>query len=151
MPQRNRAQDILTVQRRELTTRLRLAGMRYKDIVTAVIAQMGIDNVPAGYDERYACKDVKREISRLEKETKENVTELRHLEVERLMRIRLGLWNKVLAGDRAATMLYLKTMEQLGKYIPSLFVPTATTFTDPEGNFVEPVSIYLPDNERQDK
>lgn len=78
------SKDVInTARRREIVLELRKQGKTYRAIAEAVRQQLG-DELPAGWDERYAYKDVKRELDRLRDEIAEDAQMIRQLELERL-------------------------------------------------------------------
>jgi hypothetical protein len=129
---------IHTTERRLVTLAMRKAGATYIEISQRVIAQFGLDKLPAGYDERYAWKDVSRELRKLCKTLKEDTEEVRQMEVERLNDMLAALWpratdqanpdyeavDRVLRiMNRRAAMLGLDAPQEHALYADGLFVP----------------------------
>ena len=73
-----------TAERRAFVLQLRKAGATYRSIASACLSRFGADQLPAGWDERYAYKDVRRELDTLREQMSIDVEEIRTLELERL-------------------------------------------------------------------
>lgn len=100
MPQpKTSAQLLETAERRAFVYKKRLAGYSYPDIRDAAIEEFGLERLPKGWDERYAYKDIKRELDKLRDEMAEDTEKVRTMEVERLDRMLKALWPKIESGD----------------------------------------------------
>ena len=117
------AKQIETAERRAAILDLRKAGSDYRQIAKDIIKHFGVDNLPKGFDERYAWMDVKRELERLNTERREDTLEIRTLELERLDRLLMSFYPKAIKGDYQAADRVLKIMAQREKYIAGLAVP----------------------------
>lgn len=124
------AKQIETAERRAYILELRKAGADYRTIAHKTIDKFGEDNLPKGFDERYAWTDVKRELDRLNTERAEDTLEIRTLELERLDRLLMAVYQPALKGDYAALDRVLKIMAQREKYIVGLTVPQKVQFED---------------------
>ena len=106
-------QQVDTAERRAYTLNLRKTGADYRTIAAAVIERFKLENLPNGYDCRYAYKDVKRELEKLYREMADDTEEIRQLQVERLNRLLLAIWERALQGDLGAVDRALKLVAQL--------------------------------------
>ena len=59
---------IETAERRRFVLDMRKSGATYDAIAKAAIRHFGEDNLPKGFDSRYAWFDIKRELTRINKE-----------------------------------------------------------------------------------
>lgn len=99
----NKAHDMLeTAKRRSFVIKKKIAGHTYEEIVQLTIDEFGLDRLPKGWDERYAYKDIKRELDKLRRDLAQNIEEVRQLEIERLDAMLKSIWGKVEAGDVGA-------------------------------------------------
>jgi hypothetical protein len=86
--------DLLaTAERRAFVLRARKAGATYAEIAAAAIEKFGVEQLPRGYDKRYAYKDVKRELDALREEIGEDAQAVLTLELQRLDDLLKGVWN----------------------------------------------------------
>ena len=60
------SQQVDTQTRRAFILELRRSGATYRQIAEATIKKFGADNLPLGFDCRYASMDVKRELEKLQ-------------------------------------------------------------------------------------
>lgn len=94
-PSRNavnsRENRLLTARRRARVVKLRVDGKTWEEIAMAIESGINSGNLdailPRGWDRRYACKDFRREFTRVQKESEVSVDEWRWLNVERLEKI----------------------------------------------------------------
>lgn len=107
-----RAQLVETAERRAFVTDMRKSGATYRQIADATIKRFGVERLPAGYDERYAWQDVKRELDRLNRERTENTRQIRELELLRLDRLLFSLWSLAIGGEFGAIDRVLKIMKR---------------------------------------
>lgn len=114
---------IETAARRQFTIELRKSGIKYETIVEQVIARFGIENLPKGYDVRYAYKDVKRELDMLHAEIAEGIEDIRTMELERLDRMFVEVYRQALQGVLGAVDRCLAIQRQRERYIPGLKAP----------------------------
>lgn len=70
--------------RRALVISLRRAGATYEQIADECISEFGIDNLPLGWDSRYAYNDLKRVLEKAKAETEETAEEIKSIELARL-------------------------------------------------------------------
>ena len=135
----NDPQLIATAERRAFVLDLRRSGANYRDIAATVIQRFGIENLPNGYDSRYAWQDVKRELDRLNKERDEGAAAVRRLELERLDRMLAAIWTQVIAGSYGAIDRALRIMERRARFM-GLDMPTGIDLTT-GGKQIQVVSI----------
>ena len=105
------ASELLETQtRRNFVLELRKSGATYMQIADAARDHFGADKLPAGWDERYAYKDIARELEKL-KTLNNGVTEdISQLEIERLDRMLRGVWVQAKSGNFGAIDRALKIM-----------------------------------------
>ncbi len=133
--------DLLeTAERRAFVLRLRKQGKTYVDIAQATIEEFGAERLPAGFDDRYAWKDVARELDRLRNEIADSVDDVVELEVQRLDAIFDKLWPKVENGDEKAVNAALRVMERRAKLL-GLDAPTKQDITS-EGKQITLKVVY---------
>ena len=142
----NDPQLINTAERRAFVLDLRRSGANYRDIAATVIQRFGIENLPNGYDSRYAWQDVKRELDRLNKERDEGAEAVR-LELERLDRMLAAIWTHVIAGSFGAIDRALRIMERRARFM-GLDVPTGIDLTT-GGKQIQVVSIEAVEPDKQ--
>jgi hypothetical protein len=103
--------DLLsTAQRRRDVLQLREAGATYEAIADALREKYGADRLPEHWSERYAHKDVKRELKKVQGECRESAETVRDMELRRLDRMLRGLWPDAVEGDTQAIDRVLKIM-----------------------------------------
>lgn len=124
---------IATAERRRFVLDLRKTGANYRDIAAAAIRRFGWERLPVGWDCRYAYKDVKREIAKLQKEIQGDAETIRALELERLDTLLYKLW--LIVHPPKGAQLYdiktqfealdriLKIMTLRLRYVPDLEAP----------------------------
>ena len=117
MAQKTGAKMIETAERRAYVLALRKAGATYLTIVREAIRKFGEGRLPAGWDERYAYKDVARELQRLMSLRDDLAEDVAQLETERLDAMLLGLWEKATKGDPQAVDRALRIMERRAKLL----------------------------------
>jgi hypothetical protein len=143
--------DLLdTAERREYVLKMRRAGATYRDIAAAAVREFGIDNLPGGWGERYAHKDVKRELEKLRDQIADDAGAVRTLELERIDRMLLGIWTRAAQGDYSAIDRVLKLMKRRADLM-GLDAPTRTELTGKDGGPIESVHAGLTDTERAEK
>lgn len=111
------ARDVSIAERRSMCIELRKAGMSYSDISDAVIKHFGLSNLPAGYDEKRAHKDVMAVLELTRKEMFEDAQTIIELELERLDEILMSLWDRALGGDLKAVDKVLAVMQRRAKML----------------------------------
>ena len=114
---------IETAERRAFVLDCRRSGMKYADIAEATAEKFGIDNLPKGWDSRYAYKDVKREMDKLRDQMAEDVEDIRQMEIDRLDDMLAGLWEDAKDGKPQAVDRVLKIMSRRSKLV-GLDAPT---------------------------
>jgi len=150
---KTRPQIIDASERRAYVIEQRKGGNSYRLIAAAAIARFGIDNLPKGYDSRYACDDVMAELKRIQDQTSEETMEIRTLELERLDRMQAALWDDVVRANPAgperdaAIDRVLKIMQRRSALL-GLDAPKNVDFGSKDGSVS--VQIYIPDNGRDD-
>jgi len=117
MPNKTWPQYIETAERRAFVLNLRKRGVNYRQIAQLAIQQFGAERLPAGWDERYAYKDVKRELARLRKEIAEDAEAVRTLELERLDALYVEMHRQALQGIVGAVDRCLRIMERRDKLL----------------------------------
>ena len=96
------AKILATAERRAYVLKLRRAGWTYEKIALAAVNKFGADQLPAGWDTRYAYKDVKRELDKLHEDNAETAEDIRQIVTIRMDRMVEALWPKALRGNVAA-------------------------------------------------
>jgi len=105
-------QTITTAERRKFVLNMRLSGATYPQIADAAVKHFGIDNLPGGWCERYAHKDVKRELDKMRDEMAEATEQIREQELLRLDRMMLALWSQAINGHQGAVDRILRIMKR---------------------------------------
>jgi hypothetical protein len=108
---------ITTAERRRFVIERRQAGDTYEQIARKAEAEFGADQMPGGWDRRYAAKDLRRALENLETDLDAAADEMLQLELERLNTAQRSLWAKVLRGEETAIDRLLKIMERRAKYL----------------------------------
>jgi len=129
---KTQASMIETATRRAFVMKLRLSGASYREIADATIRQFGADNLPSNYDHRQAFQDVWRELQKINEERKESREELVRLELERLDRMLLAIWNQITSGNLGAIDRGLKISERRST-MQGLNQPTQIAPVKPDG------------------
>ncbi len=134
-PRKMRARD------RELQALdMRKSGATYDQIGAAL-----------GITTQGAYKAIIRSLRRLNEKNAEDSSELRRLEVERLDKMLAAIWNMVIIGDQGAIDRALKISERRARLF-GLDAPTRTDLTSLGEKMPSAiVTIYLPDNGRDDR
>lgn len=118
------AKILATKERRAYVISLRKAGATYRQIAQAAIHEFGRENLPKNYDERQAHLDVKREIAKLQRRIKDDLTEYRWFQVERYESIIRAHWTRAMTGlALGCTDRVLKAMKDQNKLL-GLDAPT---------------------------
>lgn len=136
---RTRPDLIATTERRAFVLQMRKAGYRYTDIAAQAVAKFGRDALPAGWDERYAYKDVKRELDRIREETREDAADLIQIQAERLEMVHRALAPRVVKGDVRAIDRWIRANESYRKLL-GLDAPQRQEVSGPGG---EPVRVSV--------
>ena len=110
-----RPADVSAIQRRQTIMELRKSGATYAQILTAMKAKYGADNLPKNYDERGVHTDMRREILRLRQTTALDAVEVVQLELERLNNIFFGIWTEATHGNFNAIDRALKIMVRMAE------------------------------------
>ena len=115
---RNQTSDLLdTAERRAYVFQLRKGGATYAAIAQAVIDKFGLDALPRGWDERYAYKDIKRELDHLRKDIADSASEIIELETQRLDAMLTTLWPQVAKGHLGAIDRVLRLMDRRARLL----------------------------------
>ena len=123
---------------RQKAVKFRLAGATYQ----AIADQMGCTT-------SNVHKMVKKEMEQVTKETREDVEQLRAMEVSRLDEAQRAIWNQIANGHLGAVDRLVKISDRRSKLL-GLDAPQKTAFTagvgqdDEEGGVI----LYIPDNGR---
>ena len=96
---------------------LRKSGATYRQIAEQVERQVGKENLPTTWGERYAHKDVRRELNRIQAETGETAQETLMLELARLDAALMAIWRGVQSGDYQAIDRLLRIMDRRAKML----------------------------------
>jgi len=104
--------QVSAVLRRMRTLELRMAGLDYDQISETIIVEFGKENLPATYDRNCAYRDIWDEVRKYRDQIKENVEDVRDLEVRRLDAMIAGLWEKARGGNFQAVDRILKIMQR---------------------------------------
>jgi len=78
---------------------MRKAGASYREIASATAKKFGTEQLPNGWDCRYAYMDVKRELDKLHNVIGEEAADVRQMEVERLNDMLKALYVKATRRD----------------------------------------------------
>jgi len=122
---------INTARRREIVLELRKQGKTYRAIAAAV-RQKFKDDLPSGWDERYAYKDVKRELDRLREDTADDAQMVRQLELERFDVALDAIFAQVKRGNLGAVDRFIRLSESRRKLL-GLDAPTRQEHSGPYG------------------
>lgn len=118
---RKKGPEPATIARRPEALQLRIAGATYRQIA----AQMGIDL-------RLAYEAVQGALGELDETCKRLAERHRELELARLERAVLALWQKVQAGDERAILAYVRLADRKAKLL-GLDAPSESTISGPGG------------------
>lgn len=127
--------DLLaTAERRAFVLRMRKAGATYAEIAEAALRQYGPEQLPNGWDERYAYKDVKRELDKLRNEIGDSAETVLTLELQRLDDLLKGLWPLAARKDPdlKAVDRILRLMERRARLL-GLDAPSKQEITGKDG------------------
>jgi hypothetical protein len=105
-----------TARRRAFVLELRKRGKSYRVIAEAAKQQFG-DELPRGWDERYAYKDVRRELDRLKEDTAEDALAVKQIELERLDMVVSALADQVKRGHLGAIDRWIRASESRRKLL----------------------------------
>jgi len=131
-----------TAERRAFVLTLRRRGWIYARIVRAAIEQFGIDKLPKGWDERYAYKDVKRELDYIRNQIGEDASAVLTLELNRLDVMFEAMYKQARKGNQGAIDRVLRIMERRAKLL-GLDAPQRHDVA------ASGITIYLPNKEEQ--
>jgi len=106
-----------TALRRQFVMMQRVGGAGYNDIVVAAIKEFGLERLPKGWDERFAYKDVKRELDAINRDRREAGEEIINLELKRLDMLWMTHIESALKGDLDAFGAVMKVMERRAKLL----------------------------------
>lgn len=126
---------VTTAIRRVYVLGLRAQGYDYRRIAELAILHFGAEALPKNYCCRYASKDVRKELRKLETQTSEAAQEVRRLDAERLDFLLLQLWpsdDPEYPLTLGAVDRILKIMERRAKLL-GLDAPAKIAHTDPTG------------------
>lgn len=106
--------------RRNFVLEMRRVGGSYRQIAEAAVEEFGASALPSGWDERYACNDIKRELDRLREVTNERAADLRDIELTRLDEMQsrvypVALGSETVPPDMRAVDRVLRIMERRAK------------------------------------
>ena len=109
------ANKLKTTLRRSKIMQYRMAGMNYRQIVERLNEEFGKDELPTGYDESHACRDLQRYLKQIDTDNENDIVEVKNLYRERLNFLLNILWKKASEGDLPSIDRALKIMEFLTK------------------------------------
>lgn len=132
-------QLIETAERRNFVLRLRKSGATLREIANQAQQYFGADQLPQGWDSLYVAKDIKRELERVKAERDESVDEIIALEIERLDRLFMAMWQRALQGDEKAIDRCLRIMQRRADLL-GLDAPKRQELAGPGGGPV-PIAI----------
>lgn len=118
---RSAARALLARSREQQGLELRLGGASYVQIAES------LGMTPGG-----AYKAVDRALARQAAQTEEKADKLRRLELARLERLHLGLWQKAKAGDEKAVREVLRIAERRARLL-GLDAPKRNELSGPQG------------------
>lgn len=101
--------------RRRFALNLRQKGYDYHTIAKLVIKEFGEQNLPKGYDEGYAYRDISILLRKYKDEIRESAPEVAWIELDRFDDMLAALWPKVQDGDVAAITAALKISSERRK------------------------------------
>jgi len=101
--------------RRNMILKYRMSGMTFQQIVTKLEAELGKQQLPAKYNERLACRDLKRYLEKIDSNNKQEINTSRSLHRERLNFLLNLMWDKAEQGDYRAIDRTFKISEALAK------------------------------------
>lgn len=114
---RRQTSDLVeTAERRRFILNMRKGGATYQAVANAAIKHFGKENLPKGFDSRYAWYDIKRELTRINKERDVLTEEVRTLELERLDRMLDAIWGQVTQGHLGAIDRALRISERRARF-----------------------------------
>lgn len=124
--------------------RMRKVGATYAEIARAAIDRFGADALPGGWCDRYAHKDVKRELDKLHNEIGENAVEVLELELQRLDDLLKGLWPLAARSnpDTKAVDRVLKIMERRARLL-GLDAPDRHEVTGEDGGAIKITEVVV--------
>jgi len=118
-------------ERRAYVFGLRRAGASYEMIAQGARQHFG-DRLPPSYNKRTAYDDVTTELEALRHQLTEDAPLVRAMELDRLDRLLMGIWQRASQGHEGAIDRVLKIMERRARYLP-LEVPQKQALTTPDG------------------
>ena len=114
--------NVKVIERRNLVMRLRKDGLNYVQIAEKVNALIPFEDLPKNYDERYAFKDVDRELQKAAKETFEDASQILMLDLQRYddllygLQKRLRFFMEAPAEDESGEIIYDSYGEPLSAF-----------------------------------
>lgn len=114
-----------TAKRRRTVLALRKAGATYREIAAAVREKYGDKALPGGWDERYAYKDLMRELEHVRTQVAESATDVLSLELQRLDDIFRKVYTSAKNGHLGAVDRVLRIMDRRAKLL-GLDAPSQT-------------------------
>ena len=114
---RVKRKSIDTAQRRRLVIKYRLKGMTYWDIADRIAEEIPREDLPSGWDSRYAWKDFHRELEHIRDDILEDMEHVLELEKRRLDDLQAALWDRAIGDkdkdpDQSAIDRILKIMQR---------------------------------------
>jgi len=107
-----------TAERRRRVMRLREGGATWREIARSLEQNYGSARLPNGWDERYAYKDFKRELEKIQDETAEATEEVRQMELRRVDRLLRSIWSKALgSGGSDGSVTWKQQKEAIDRVI----------------------------------
>lgn len=113
---RNSAKAIIIQQRRKDAFELKIQGFSYREIAI-VLEDKYKDKLPKGYDSRTVWKDIDEEFKKIQVGVQAEARIARMIELERLDKMFLVVYDQALGGSLKATDRALKIMERRAKLL----------------------------------
>jgi hypothetical protein len=123
------ATNITVADRKYFAMQLRAAGLNYREIYEAMMAQYGADKLPASYDERYVWRDIQEEMRKIRNDTTETAEMVRALDLSRLDQLQAAIMQSAVRGDLKCIDRVLKIMAARADLL-GLRAPTTTVVND---------------------
>ena len=111
-------QRLKTAERRQFVVALRTAGATFRQISDQAVQHFGIENLPGGWSERYAHKDLTAVLDAMYRNMSLDMRGYQQVQVGRYENIIRTHWPAAMTGkDKGATELVLKAMKDENKLL----------------------------------
>jgi len=111
------ARRFKVVERRQYVVALRTAGATFRQCADQAVAHFGAENLPKGYDERYAFSDIEASLDKAYKVMNQDLRAYQQIQVGRYENIVRVHWPEAMKGSKGATELVLKAMKDENKLL----------------------------------